>query len=360
MPKLLLAAGGTGGHMFPAQALAENLKAQGWDIAMMTDARGQKHAGRIPADPIISVDAASITPRRPIQAIAGVLKLSKGVAQAKKFIKSWKPDVVVGFGGYPAFPAMRAAQSLGVPTLIHEQNAVLGRVNRIFAKRAQTVASGFETLKKLPQGANHVCVGNPLRAQIIEAIPDNYKPPVGKINVLIVGGSLGARLISEVMPQAIIALPEDLRSRLSIVQQTRAESLEQARAVYKNANVDNICETFFTEIQTHLAAAHYIVGRAGASSVAEFAAMGKPSLLVPLGIAMDDHQSENAKALKNLDAADILPESEFTPERVKTTLEARLNDSNWLETAARAARSTARPDATEAMAQLVVSAVSNA
>ena len=150
--RLLLAAGGTGGHMFPAQALAETLKVQGWEIAMMTDARGKKHAGRIPADPLIEVQAASITPRKPIAAILGTLKLAKGIRQARAFITDWKPDVVVGFGGYPAFPAMRAAQGMDVPTIIHEQNAVLGRVNRVFAAKALHVASGFEELQKLPEG----------------------------------------------------------------------------------------------------------------------------------------------------------------------------------------------------------------
>ena len=360
MPRLLLAAGGTGGHMFPAQALAEYLKDQGWDIAMMTDARGQKHSGRIPADPIVEVQAATISPRKPIAAIKGALKLAKGVQQAKAFIRDWKPDVVVGFGGYPAFPAMRAAQSLGIPTVIHEQNAVLGRVNRVFAKKAKYVASGFANLSRLPGGSVHKPIGNPLRAQIINAVPSNYNAPSDKIYLLIVGGSLGARLISEVMPEAISNLPPELRARLYVVQQTRREYLEAARSVFEKADVSALCESFFTDIETHLASAHYIVGRAGASSVSEIAIMGKPSLLVPLGIAMDDHQTENAQTLNGLGAADILPESEFTPERVRAVLEDRLNDANWLETAARSARSAAYTNATESMAELVIAAVGNA
>ncbi len=360
MPRMLLAAGGTGGHMFPAQALAEYLKAESWDIAMMTDARGRKHSGRIPAEPIVEVQAATISPKKPIAAIKGAFKLAKGVRQAKAFIKDWQPDVVVGFGGYPAFPAMRAAQSLGIPTVIHEQNAVLGRVNRVFAKQATVVASGFEKLSRLPEESHHKPIGNPLRAQIIKAIPKDYSIPTDKINVLIVGGSLGAKLISEVMPEAIRALPDSLRSKLSVVQQTREEYLDQAREIYSEAGIPHICESFFTDIETHLAKAHYIVGRAGASSVSEIAVMGKPSLLVPLGIAMDDHQTENAKALKSLGAADILPESEFTPERVAKVLEERLNDANWLETAARSARSAATTNATESMAELVIAAVRNA
>ena len=356
--RLLLAAGGTGGHMFPAQALAETLKAQGWDIAMMTDARGKKHTGKIPADPILEVKAASITPRKPLAAIMGVGKLTKGVVQARRFMREWKPDVVVGFGGYPAFPAMYAAQKLGLPTIIHEQNAVLGRVNRVFAAKATCVASGFETLHKCPEGANHVCTGNPMRAQIIGAVPKKYAAPTAKgdINILIVGGSLGAKIVSETMPAAIAQLPKKLRSRIKVVQQTRPEYQDYAKQTYAEAGIEAICETFFGDIETHLARAHYVVGRAGASSVSEIAAMGKPSLLVPLKIAMDDHQTGNALSLQRLNAADILPESEFTPERVKTTLEARLNDSTWLRTAAAAARAQGRPNAAAALAELVINA----
>lgn len=359
MPKLLLAAGGTGGHMFPAQALAEHLSAQGWQIAMMTDARGRKHAGNIPADPIIEVEAATISPRRPIKAIGGMMKLSRGTQQAKRFIKDFAPDVVVGFGGYPAFPAMRAAQSLGIPTVLHEQNAVLGRVNRVFAAKANVVASGFETLHKLPKGATHVCTGNPLRAQIIAAIPAGYTVPTQDINLLIVGGSLGAKIVSETVPAAIALLPSELQKRLVVTQQTRAEYLDTARVIYKAAGVRATCESFFGDIETHLAAAHFIIARAGASSVSEIAAMGKPSLLVPLAIAMDDHQTVNARALKDHGAAEILPESAFTAEGLKTTLLERLNDSHWLQTAARAARNTSRPDATARLAKLVSDAANS-
>ena len=339
--------------MFPAQALAETLKAEGWDIAMMTDARGRKHSGRIPADPIIDVKAASLSPRKPIAAVKGVVSLTQGVMQAKRFIRQWKPDIVVGFGGYPAFPAMRAAQGLGIPTLIHEQNAVLGRVNRIFAKKALCVASGFEDLQKLPETAVHRPIGNPLRGQILKAVPKNYELPTDKINLLIVGGSLGARIISQVMPQAIASLPKPLREKLHVTQQTLPDYQDTARAIYKSAGVNATCETFFSDIEMHLAKAHYVVGRAGAGSVSEIAVMGKPSLLVPLAIAMDDHQTANAKSLQRLDAADILPESEFTPERVKTILEERLSDSNWLKTAADAARSIGKPYAATDLAAMV-------
>ena len=195
-----------------------------------------------------------------------------------------------------------------------------------------------------------------MREQVIKAVPKTYAPPKGDINLLIVGGSLGAKIVSETMPAAIALLPRAMRKRLKVVQQTRPEYQEAAKAIYKEAGVEAICETFFSDIETHLAKAHYIVGRAGASSVSEMAVMGLPALLVPLKIAMDDHQTVNARALSRLDAADILPESEFTPERVKTTLEARLNDSNWLKRASAAAKHAGRPDAAAKLAELVISA----
>ena len=356
--KLLLAAGGTGGHMFPAQALAEILKTEAWQIALMTDARGQKHCGRIPTDKVIEVEAASISPRKPIQAIKGLMKLWRGVRQAKAFLKDWQPDIVVGFGGYPAFPAMRAAQSAGLPTILHEQNAVLGRVNRVFAAKANHVVSGFEVLQKVSPKARVQSLGNPMRRQIVEAVPKEYTAPKDAINLLIVGGSLGARILSQTLPKAIAALPQDLRGCIYVVQQTTESEIETARKTYAEAGVTAICESFFTDIETHLANAHYVVGRAGASSVSEIALMGKPSLLIPLAIAMDDHQTVNARSLKDHNAADILPESEFTPEAVVNILQDRLNDSNWLKSAAASARALGRPNAARNLAQLVVETVS--
>jgi len=243
-----------------------------------------------------------------------------------------------------------------VPTVIHEQNAVLGRVNRVFAAKADIVASGFEILQKCPERANHICTGNPLRRQIIDSIPARYTAPKKTINLLIVGGSLGARIVSETMPAAIALLNPELRGRLRVVQQTRAENLEAAKALYKEAGVDALCDVFFDNIEQHLAKSHLVVARAGASSVSEIAVMGKPALFVPLAIAMDDHQTVNAATLKRHGAADILPESEFTPEAVKTTLEERLNDSTWLKSAAAAARTLGRPEAATQLAELVISA----
>lgn len=358
MRKVLIAAGGTGGHMFPAQALAENLHHAGWNVAMITDERGRKHAGNIPASPIIDVEAASISMRRPLKAAGGAFKLAKGVVKSKMYMQQFRPDVAVGFGGYAAFPAMRAARSLGIPIILHEQNAVLGRVNRAFAAKAHAVASGFELLTRAPKGTNHIWTGNPLRGQIMRAVPRDYFAPDdgGDIYLLIVGGSLGAKIVSETVPAAIALLPTALQKRLVVVQQTREEYMDAAKDIYKACGVRATCAPFFTDIEQHLAKAHYVIARAGASSVSEIAVMGKPSLLVPLAIAMDDHQTVNAQTLKGHDAADILPESQFTAEGVKTTLMERLNDSHWLQSASASARLTARPDAASKLAELVADA----
>ena len=351
--RLLLAAGGTGGHMFPAQALAEEMIKAGWETALITDARGEKLAGNFPSGPRLTIAAASINPRRPLAAVKGVLTILKGMRQSKTFIKDWQPDVVAGFGGYPAFPAVKVAQGQNIPTLLHEQNAVLGRVNRALSKGANVLACGFERLEKCSVRDKLIVTGNPLRQQITDAVPSDYVAPTDKINILIVGGSLGAKLISETVPLSLAQLPQDIRARLSVVQQTRKDSLDAAQQIYSAAGIDAHCETFFHNIETELAKAHYVIGRAGASSVSEIAMMGKPSLFVPLGIAMDDHQTMNAQSLKDLDAADILPESQFTPEAIAHILNARLNDSLWLKQAASAARRAAKPNAAAHLVQLV-------
>lgn len=358
MMKALLAAGGTGGHMFPAQSLSEELARQGWQCAMITDSRGRKHAGRIQADPIIEVKAASISPRKPVQALKGALQLAQGVRTAKVFIKAWQPDIVIGFGGYPSFPALKAAQSLGVPRIIHEQNAILGRVNRVFAKQAHTVASGFEALGKLPEGANHIPIGNPMRDVILQAATSKKakaKSNLG-LNILVMGGSLGANILSDVVPSAIQALPADLRSRLTVTQQATQTRLEKVEAIYSEVGLDATVATFFPDIEKYLTKADLIIARAGASSVSEIALMGKPSILVPLGIAMDDHQTANAQALERLDAAVILPELDFNQANLTKLLTERLNDADWLDRAGRSAAKLARPNAARDLAALVISA----
>lgn len=354
-PLAALAAGGTGGHIFPAQALAEALIARGWRIVLYTDARGMTHAGSVPAERRVELQAGSISPSRPFASIGGAIRLAQGLSTARKDFKADRPDVVIGFGGYPAFPALLAARQMGVPYLIQEQNAVLGRVNRLFAKKASAVASGFAKLERLPDGANHVVTGNPLRDALRQAAGSSYEAPEpgGPLRLLVLGGSLGAAILSETVPRAVVDLPGEMLMRLKVTQQTRNESLNEARKLYGDAGVEAVCSPFFRDVAGLLKDAHLVIARAGASTVAELAAMGRPSILVPLKIAMDDHQTHNAAALAELGAADVVPEGEFTAEGLTELLRARLTDGADLARRAEAAAGAGRPDAAQALADLV-------
>jgi UDP-N-acetylglucosamine--N-acetylmuramyl-(pentapeptide) pyrophosphoryl-undecaprenol N-acetylglucosamine transferase len=362
--RCLIAAGGTGGHMFPARAAAEALIARGWQIRLVTDARGLKHTNDFPAVAIDEIHAASPSTKNPVKLARAALELTRGMAQAQNILKRWKPDVVAGFGGYPAFPALAAARMAGIPFAIHEQNSVLGRVNRVFAKKAGFIASGFERLDRMPAAARkrHILTGNPLRKPILEARAADYSPFTedGRINLLILGGSLGARLLSETVPQAIAQLPKSLRSRLDVVQQTREESLEMARETYQSAGVSAVCEPFFEDVGALYAASHLIIGRAGASTVSEVAGVGRPAIFCPLAIAADDHQSANVEGLVNALAADVLGEADFTAEALAALLTTRFSNPADLAERAAAARSLGRPDAADALAKSVDGLVTGA
>lgn len=337
--------------MFPAQALAETGVARGWQVALATDKRGQGLCTHIPADPILEVSAATVSIRRPVQALKGLLQLWRGTAQAKAFIRFWRPDMIIGFGGYPTFPVLQAAKAAKVRFVLHEQNTMLGRVNRIFAQHAAWVASGFNTLEYLPDHCTHIVTGNPVRTQIRQASPKYYRRPKKNIHLVIVGGSQGAQLFDHVIPRAICGLPDDLRQSLHIVQQCSQADLSAIQACYQASGIEVNCATFFTDIEKHLARAHYVISRAGASSLSELALMGKPSLLVPLAIAMDDHQHSNAQSLVQAGAADMLLESAFTSEAVRRILERRLCDGDWLKQAAQAARRCAYEDSALALVE---------
>lgn len=362
--RCLIAAGGTGGHMFPARAAAEALIARGWQVRLVTDARGLKHAADFPAVAVDEIHAASPSTKNPLKLAKAAIELTQGFAQTRAIAKRWKPDVVAGFGGYPAFPALAVAQSLRIPFAIHEQNAVLGRVNRVFAARAGFVASGFERLDRLPEKARkrHILTGNPLRSPIIAARKAGY-PALeadGRINLLVLGGSLGARILSETVPQAVAKLPEMLRSRLDVVQQTREESLPMARETYQAAGVHATCEPFFDDVGALYAASHLVIGRAGASTVSEVAGVGRPAIFCPLGIAADDHQTANVDGLVNALAADRVAEADFTVDALAQLLETRLSNPQDLAERAAAARSLGRPDAADALARSVDGLVTGA
>lgn len=356
--RVLMAAGGTGGHLFPARATAEALIKQGWSIRLVTDERGARHAHNFPGDGVDQIEAGSPFTKNPIKLLRALGQLSRGIGQARRIVDDFQPDVVAGFGGYPAFPAMVAASRTKTPIVIHEQNAVLGRVNRLFSGKSFAVASGFDRLDRLKDGAHHSVTGNPVREAVLA---DGQKPypdlqENGVIHLLVIGGSLGARILSETVPSAIATLPEDLRQRLRVVQQTRVESLDFARQTYQAAGVRHECEAFFDNMGTLYANAHLVISRAGASSVAEIAALGRPALFVPLAIAMDDHQTANAEDLVQSGGAISLSEQALTAEALAGELAQLLTDPARLSGMAKAAHSRGKPDAHERLAELIIKA----
>jgi UDP-N-acetylglucosamine--N-acetylmuramyl-(pentapeptide) pyrophosphoryl-undecaprenol N-acetylglucosamine transferase len=344
--------------MFPAQALAEALIARGWRVALYTDARGLTHASAIPAERRVELQAGSISPSKPIQSIGGALRLFRGLRTARADFARDRPRVVVGFGGYPAFPALMAAKRMNIPYVIQEQNAVLGRVNRVFARDAAGIAAGFPRLDRLAKGADFTVTGNPLREAVRAAAGAPYQAPApdGPLRLLVLGGSLGAAILSEGVPRAVVALPAELRMRLKVTQQTREESLAAARKLYADAGVEATCAPFFRDVAALLTEAHLVIARAGASTVSELAAVGRPTILVPLKIAMDDHQTHNARALADAGAADVVPEHEFSQERLTALLTERLSNGPDLARRAESALACGRPDAAADLAALVIRA----
>jgi UDP-N-acetylglucosamine--N-acetylmuramyl-(pentapeptide) pyrophosphoryl-undecaprenol N-acetylglucosamine transferase len=354
-PLAVVAAGGTGGHLFPAQALAEVLIERGWRVVLATDERGESYAGAFPAEERIGLSAATYRPGDPLGMVTAGVAIARGTLTARKAFHRLKPAVVVGFGGYPSLPSLLAAASNRRPIVIHEQNAVMGRANRLLAGRATAVACAFPTLKKAPAEvqARAVVVGNPVRPEIRALAELGYAAPTERLNLLVTGGSQGARLLSETVPKAVAQLPQLLRDRLAVQQQTRAESMDAARAVYSDAGVVFELAPFFSDMAARLANAHLVIGRAGSSTVCELAVAGRPAILIPLKIALDDDQGENAAVLADAGAAVVLREGELSTDRLAETLAELLSDPGRLAAMAAAARAVARPDAAERLADVV-------
>ena len=351
----VVAAGGTGGHMFPAEALARELSSRGWGIVLATDHRGEQYAHAFPAEERIALDAA--TGRGPVGLARAGLTIVRGVFQARAALKRLDAAVVVGFGGYPSAPALLAALSQGRPTLLHEQNAVLGRTNRWLAPYVGAIASSFPNLQKVPQGvgARVTLVGNPVRHDIraLHDRPFTVPAPGEPIRVLVTGGSQCARILSETAPRALAALPDAIRSRLKVQQQSRPETLEAARQIYLDAAINAEVAPFFRDMAARLSAAHLVIGRAGASTCSELAVAGVPSVLIPLKIAMDDHQRFNAASLAQAGGAEVMLEDEVTVEALADGLGRILSDPARLAVMSAGARSAALPDATSDLADRV-------
>lgn len=354
----LLAAGGTGGHMIPAHALAEELIRRGHHVVLVTDARGQRIPGLFEGASVEVLPAGRIGGglRGWIRAGRAILA---GRREARQILGEVRPAAVVGFGGYPALPSLLAALSLRLPTLVHEQNAVLGRVNRLLARRVDIVATAYGQVDRLPRRIAPRVVGNPVRAEIL-ALRDQPYPPLsdeGIFRVLVTGGSQGASILSTVVPDALGLLPIALRQRLQVTQQCRPEDIEAVRARY--AELDIACETatYIADMPGKLAWTHLFVGRSGASTIAELTAAGRPAILVPLPSATDDHQTANAREMAATGGAAAMPQSTFTPQRLAKQMQKMALQPGALENAARRAKEAGYPNATADLADLVESLV---
>lgn len=353
-PLLIIAAGGTGGHMFPAQALAEAMVAAGWRVKLMTDARGARYAGNFPAAvPVVQLAAATFARGGLLARLLVPLRLAGGAIGAIWSMLRDRPAVVVGFGGYPSIPALVAAVILRRPRMIHEQNGVLGQVNRRFARRVAQVACGIWPTD-LPAGARGVHTGNPVRAAVLERAAAPYIPPGDyPMELLVIGGSQGARVLADVVPAAVARLPEGLRARLRVAQQARPEDLGRVQAAYDAAGIRAEIAPFFDDIPRRLSEAQLVISRAGASSVADIAVIGRPAILIPLPTAAGDHQTANARGLAAAGAAVLLPQGELSAESLSGQLQAILDDPATASRMAAAALAASRPDAATALATLV-------
>ncbi len=352
----LLAAGGTGGHMIPAHALAEELMRRGHKVALVTDARGAKIPGLFDG-----VDTHVLPAGRLGGGLLGWIKAAKGIwagrRAAKALIRDFEPAVVVGFGGYPALPTLLAALSLKVPTALHEQNAVLGRVNRLLAGRVDALATAYRQVDRLPAKVDPIVVGNPVRAEVL-ALREQPYPPLsedGIFRLLVTGGSQGASVLSTVVPDALGMLPVVLRQRLQVTQQCRPEDIEKVRARYAELDISADLATYLGDLPERLGWSHLFVGRSGASTIAELTAAGRPAILVPLPSAMDDHQTANAREMAATGGARSIPQARFTAVELAKQMQKLALEPGALENAARRAREAGYPNATTDLADLVES-----
>ncbi|MEO1198941.1 MAG: undecaprenyldiphospho-muramoylpentapeptide beta-N-acetylglucosaminyltransferase [Pseudomonadota bacterium] len=354
---ILLAAGGTGGHLFPAQALATVLRARGHTVHLMTDDRGDRYGMTFPADEIHLVKADTIRGRNPLALARTFFKLGRGFFQARGVLKRIKPSVVVGFGGYPTLPPIFAAKFLGIPAILHEQNAVMGRANRLLAPRVKKIATSFPKVRNLsPEDAEKcVQVGIPVREPVIAARETPYVTPQadGPFELLVFGGSQGARILSDVVPGAVARFDAERRARLRVTQQCREEDLDRVRFAYDAVDVKADLQPFFPDLPTRMARAHLVISRSGASTVAELGVIGRPSVLVPLPHALDNDQLMNAAALSSEGGAKMLQQQAMTPHTLADLLAELMDAPNRLTDMAAKARGFGNPHAADALADLV-------
>lgn len=352
---VLVAAGGTGGHLFPAESLSAVLRKRGIDVALATDTRTEKFCDHFPS--VYVIPSATFRGRDPISLARTFGTLGFGALRAFAMLSRVKPSVVVGFGGYPTVPPVFAAALRGIPTIIHEQNGVMGRANRFLASRVTAIATGFRGVldsdPALAAKATHT--GNPVRPAVLAAARP-YAASNGNdaFRLLVFGGSQGARVMADIVPGAVAKLEPHLQMRLKVVQQARGEDIERVRAIYAKARVEAKIEPFFSDLPARMADSHLVIARSGASTVAELAAIGRPAMLVPLPHALDQDQAANAGFLEKAGGGIPIPQAHFTPARVAAELAALAADPARLAAMAQGAKSLAIPDAAERLADVVM------
>ncbi|SDO95183.1 UDP-N-acetylglucosamine-N-acetylmuramylpentapeptide N-acetylglucosamine transferase [Phyllobacterium sp. YR620] len=351
---IFLAAGGTGGHLFPAQALAHELIARDWEVHLATDDRAERFTGAFPAKAIHVVRSATIGGRNPFSLARTFWTLWQGNLDSRKLFRAMKPKLVAGFGGYPTLPPLYAATSLHIPTLIHEQNAVMGRANKALAARVTAIAGGFLPDNGGPFAQKTVLTGNPVRPEVLAEVGKTYEPAQvsGPFRFLVFGGSQGAQYFSAAVPAAIELLSRENRARLVVTQQARPEDEAKVRAAYDALGIRADVAPFFKDMPHRIAEAHFVLSRSGASTVSEIAAIGRPAVLVPFPHALDHDQAANAAALAAAGGAEVIKQSELSPERIASILANAMNEPDRLAMTAEKARSTGKPEATWLLADL--------
>jgi UDP-N-acetylglucosamine--N-acetylmuramyl-(pentapeptide) pyrophosphoryl-undecaprenol N-acetylglucosamine transferase len=353
---VLLAAGGTGGHLFPAEALAHELKALGWAVHLVTDSRAERFAGKFPADEIHVVASATIGSKNPISVARSLFTLWKGMRSARKLMARLRPKVVVGFGGYPTVPPLLAATGMGIPSMIHEQNAVMGRANRALANRVQAIAGGFLPETGGQYAAKTVTTGNPVRPAVLQAASTEYETSAtGPFRLVVFGGSQGAQFFSKAIPSAIAALEPADRARLQITQQARPEDRDEVVRSYGDLSIEADVSPFFDDMAARIANAHLVISRSGASTVSEVSVIGRPAILVPYPHALDHDQAANAAALAANGGAKVIAQSELSTERLAEIISRAMHDPAGMAAMAANARKAGKPDAARLLASMVES-----
>ncbi len=353
---MLVAAGGTGGHLFPAEALAAALAKRGIAVHLVTDHRAERFGGAFAADSIHVVASATLRGRNPIAAARTAAMLGFGFFQARALIGRIGPAAIIGFGGYPTIPPVLAAAWSGVASVIHDANAIIGRANRFLAQRVDAIATTFPNVfdREPDLAAKATLTGNPVRPMVIAAAATPFQAPTDKFRLVIFGGSQGARIMADIVPAAIAQLDAALRARLAVIQQAREEDVGRVRAAYAALSVSAEIAPFFADLPARIAASHLVVSRSGASTVAELAAIGRPAILVPLPHALDQDQAANAGVIERAGGAVRLFQEAFTPQRLASEIAALAAAPQRLAAMAAAAKSVGRLDAAEALADLVL------